>query len=187
MSRSPGLRALATLLLGTVAVGLACCGKGAGSAAAPAPSSASGPALVTSAQPAPAVQIASRDATVIARALAAHGLAEAQVVEATRSAGVLTLRVRFQRAQGAGSVETIYGSPGKDDIYVIGGANKLFPLTDAEGKPLVTPDLFLRLNADMPVAGTWFGKFPAPPPEVKTVSLVLPNVEPLDSIPLSDR
>jgi len=127
---------------------------------------------------------------VVGRALAANGRAEAQVVEASRANGVLTLRVRFQRAQGASGQESVYyGAPAnwKDDIYVTAGDKKYFLLADTEGYPLASDDLTLQLNDDMPVAATWFGKFPAPGPEIQAISLVLPQVEPLDNIPLSGR
>ena len=45
----------------------------------------------------------------------------------------------------------------------------------------------MDIEEDTPLAATWWGKFPAPPPEVTAVSLVLPNVEPIDAIPLRDR
>lgn len=147
-------------------------------------------AEIRSEAPRPGGQIETRNAAVVGRALAANGRAEAQVVEASRANGVLTLRVRFQRAPGADGHDPVYyGSPAswKDNIYVTAGDKKYFLLADTEGDPLASDDLTLRLDEDIPVAATWFGKFPAPGPEIGAISLVLPEVEPLDNIPVSDR
>ena len=58
---------------------------------------------------------------------------------------------------------------------------------DADGMPLTPPDMMVKVTKDAPLAGTWWGKFPAPPAEIKTVSLTLPEVEAIENIPLSDR
>lgn len=174
------------LALAAATLALAACGepRPAAEKAAAAPETGGMTSVFKSGPP----EVAAPAASVLTRAMAANGKAEAQVVEATRQAGVLTLRVRFQRTAGANSWETVYGSNmDRDAVYVIAGANKLFPLTDAEEKPLITPDFTLRLGSDYPVAGVWFGKFPAPPADVRSVSLVLPKTEPLDNIPISDR
>jgi hypothetical protein len=37
------------------------------------------------------------------------------------------------------------------------------------------------------MAGSWQGKFPAPPKEIKEVSLTIPGVETFDAIKITDR
>lgn len=181
-----GTRSAILAILGS-ALALSACGRNDDQAAKGA--DPAGPLAPSApAPPRPQGQIATLGGEVVARSLAKNGLAEAQVVEASRANGVLTMRVRFQRAQGTRGTETIYGYSGPgDDVYVIAADKKYFLLADTEGARLASKELYLKLNENTPVAATWFGKFPAPGPEVRAVSLVLPNVEPLDNIPLTDR
>ncbi len=127
-------------------------------------------------------------AEVLARGLIEDGRAEAQVVEAARSGGVLTVRVRFVRQAAAQEgIKTLYsGDPG-EDAYLVAGDKKYFLLTDTEGHALASDGLMLDIDENRPLAGTWWGKFPAPPPEVTTVSVILPGVESIDAVPLADR
>ena len=171
-------------------LGLAACGdKAAESGGAP------GPVAAATTQEAKAqaqdVRAAAQE-SVIARGMTSHGTAEAQVVEAVRQNGILTLKIRFGpvRTPGGGTdFHTLYSNPKKaqEQIAVVAGDRKYFLLTDADGMPLTPPDMMVKVTKDAPLAGTWWGKFPAPPAEIKTVSLTLPEVEAIENIPLSDR
>lgn len=174
------------LLVAVATAALSACGQSQppADASVPAASAPGAPSIFKTGAP----ETAAAGGTVLTRGMAANGKAEAQVMEATRQAGVLTVRVRFARTAGTNNWETMYGpNVDRDAVYVVAGANKLFPLTDAEERPLITPDFQLKLGTEYPMAGVWFGKFPAPPAEVKAVSLVLPKTEPLDNIPITDR
>jgi hypothetical protein len=183
---SPSLTAWASLA--TLSVLLAACG-GKGEAAKQSPGAVA-PAETRTAE---AQDLrAAKQETIIARGLTSHGTAEAQVVEAVRQGGVLTVKVRFGpvRTPGGGSdYHTIYGNPktAQEEIAVVAGDRKYFLLTDADGMPLTPPDLTVRVARDTPLAGTWWGKFPAPPAEIKTISLTMPEVEAIENIPQSDR
>ena len=172
------------------ALGLAACGdKAAEGGGAPGPvAAATTPEAKAQAQD---VRAAAQE-SVIARGMTSHGTAEAQVVEAVRQNGILTLKIRFGpvRTPGGGTdFHTLYSNPKKaqEQIAVVAGDRKYFLLTDADGKPLTPPDMMVKVTKDAPLAGTWWGKFPAPPAEIKTVSLTLPEVEAIENIPLSDR
>lgn len=170
-------------------LGLAACGDSAApGGGAPGPVAAATPEAKAQAQD---VQAAAKE-SVIARGMTSHGTAEAQVVEAVRQNGILTVKIRFGpvRTPGGGSdFHTLYGNPKKaqEEIAVVAGDRKYFLLTDADGMPLTPPDMMVKVTKDAPLAGTWWGKFPAPPAEIKTVSLTLPEVEAIENIPLSDR
>jgi len=172
------------LLLGASAAGLAACDGGeeaASSGAGAPPASAASPAIEI--DRGEKREQAAAEGRVLGTGLIQDGRAEAQVVEASRAGGILTVRVRFQRVAAATEGnKTIYGS--YDDIrptiYVVAGDKKYFLLTDTEGKPLTPEDLSLEIYESRPLAGAWWGKFPAPPPEVTRISLVLPEMEPID-------
>ncbi|CAN7606771.1 hypothetical protein LJR219_004626 [Phenylobacterium sp. LjRoot219] len=171
------------------ALGLAGCGEKPAQGGAPGPVAAAPTALDT----AQARDVrAAQTETVIARGMTSHGTAEAQVVEAVRQNGILTVKIRFGPVRapgGATDFHTLYPNPKKaqQEIAVVAGDRKYFLLTDADGMPLTPPDMMVKVTQDAPLAGTWWGKFPAPPAEIKTISLTLPEVEAIENIPLSDR
>lgn len=118
------------------------------------------------------------------------GEVEAQVTEATRKGGILTVKVRFAVAEGASFPTNtwLYSNPdaGYKEAYVVAGDKKYFVLKDAEGAPLMPPGLMLNGRKDRGAVGIWWGKFPAPPAEVRDFSLALPQTSPLDEIPIRD-
>ncbi len=126
----------------------------------------------------------------LATGLTDSGSAEGQVVEAVRSGDILSIKVRFKPIV-AGKTEMIYPQISKDDyensFYVIAGNKKHLLLKDSNDKPLTNPKLMIRTAKDAPIAGSWQGKFPAPPKEIKEVSLTIPGVETFDAIKITDR
>lgn len=126
----------------------------------------------------------------LATGLTDSGSAEGQVIEAVRSGDLLSIKIRFKPIV-AGKTEMVYSqiSPRdyEDSFYVIAGNKKHLLLKDSNDKPLTNPKLLLRTAKDAPIAGSWQGKFPAPPKEVKEVSLTIPGVETFDAIKITDR
>lgn len=183
-SRSQALLAV----LATAA--LTACGPSDGEEGAAAPAeggAAQGPAAIE-VQTSESRPQSAAPAAVLARGLIDDGRAEAQVVEAARSGGVLTVRTRFVRqAAAAEGYKTLYNNNPAEIAYVVAGDKKYFLLTDTEGKALAPSSLQLDIDEDRPLAATWWGKFPAPPPEVTTVSLILPGVEAIDGIALKGQ
>lgn len=109
----------------------------------------------------------------------------AEIIEATRKEGVLTVKVRF-RNTGSESVykgfETHHG--GYSLFYVTAGNQKFFILKDSEGEPLAPK--YLNVSLDPGQAMTWWGKFPAPPPSEATIDLVMPDMPPFEDVPVRD-
>ena len=60
-------------------------------------------------------------------------------------------------------------------------------MKDSNDVPLTNPKVLIRTSSDAPIAGSWQGKFPAPPKEIKEVSLTIPGVETFDAIQITDR
>jgi hypothetical protein len=118
------------------------------------------------------------------------GVAEAQVVEAVRHGDILTIKMRF-RPLVAGKLERLYDSISKSDyensFYVLAGNKKHLLLTDSNDQPLTNPYLVIKTAKDSPTAGSWHGRFPAPPKDITEVSLTIPGVETLDAIRITDR
>jgi hypothetical protein len=118
------------------------------------------------------------------------GAAEAQVVEAVRTGNILTIKLRFKPLV-ASKLERIYDSISKDayqnSFYVLASNKKYLLLTDSNDVPLTNPFLVIKANKDSPIAGSWHGRFPAPPKDVTEVSLTIPGVETLDAIKITDR
>ena len=118
------------------------------------------------------------------------GAAEAQVVEAVRTGNILTIKLRFKPLV-ASKLERIYDSISKDayqnSFYVLASNKKYLLLTDSNDVPLTNPYLVIKANKDFPIAGSWHGRFPAPPKDVTEVSLTIPGVETLDAIKITDR
>ncbi|WP_262390026.1 hypothetical protein [Burkholderia arboris] len=145
-----------------------------------------GLAGVTSAQ----AQAAAPAGTPLAAGVTSSGAAEAQVIEAVRDGDILTIKVRFKPLVDH-KTETLYGSISKSDyeksFYVLAGNKKHLLLTDSHNQPLTSPSVVLSVSKDSPIAGTWYGKFPAPPKNIAKVSLTIPNVETLDGIKITDR
>lgn len=129
-------------------------------------------------------------AAPLATGLTDGGAAEAQVVEAVRTGDILTIKLRF-KPLATNKVERIYDSISKDayenSFYVLAGNKKYLLLTDSNDMPLTNPYLVIRASKDSPIAGSWHGRFPAPPKDVTEVSLTIPSIETLDAIKITDR
>jgi len=110
----------------------------------------------------------------------------AELTEATRKDGVLTVKIRF-RNTGTDplhhSFETGHGA--YERFYVTAGTQKYFVLKDTEGEPLAPK--YLDVNLDPGATSTWWAKFPAPPASETTIDLVIPDTPPFEDIPIADR
>lgn len=110
----------------------------------------------------------------------------AELIEATRKEGVLTVKVRFRNT---GSERAYHGfETGHGDyslFYVTAGDQKYFVLKDTEGAPLAPK--YLSPNLDPGQAMTWWAKFPAPPASETTFDLVIPDMPPYEDVAIADR
>ncbi|MCY1509704.1 hypothetical protein D9M68_440570 [compost metagenome] len=126
----------------------------------------------------------------LATGMVDSGTAEGQVIEAVRNGDILSIKMRFKPIVSSKS-EMVYSAITQNDyensFYVVAGNKKYLLLKDSNDKPLTNPKLLIRTSKDSPIAGTWHGKFPAPPKEITEVSLTIPGVETLDAIKITDR
>ena len=108
----------------------------------------------------------------------------AELIQCKRKKGVLTVKVRLKNTSSK-SVKT-WWSDVKKTVYLMDEANqkKYFLLKDANGECIcnaagdhISPNMS-RIS--------WF-KFPAPPPEVEEISIVLPLSVPFEDVPIKDK
>lgn len=110
----------------------------------------------------------------------------AELTEATRKNGVLTVKIRFRNTATDDvnhNFETRHG--GYELFYVTAGTQKYFVLKDTEGEPLAPKYLEVHLNPG--ATSTWWAKFPAPPASETTIDLVIPDTPPFEDVPITDR
>jgi len=118
-----------------------------------------------------------------------------KVMSVVRKGNVLT--VKFAAVNEGNSQQKVaFGFVGRDVCYVLDeeSGTKYYVLTDKEGHPLAPGNEFLdsskrglaRKVEPGKSVRVWM-KFPAPPPEVKTISLFLNETDPIEDVPISER
>jgi hypothetical protein len=114
----------------------------------------------------------------------------AEPTECVRKDGVLSIKLRLRNTGSAVQRVEIISSRNYETYYLSAANKKYFILKDSDGTYLTpTADGFGGLAADIGGGGqyTWWAKFPAPPAEVKAVTLYTPIAPPLEDIPLTDK
>jgi hypothetical protein len=131
---------------------------------------------------APAGSLATQDTNVA-------GVA-ADFTECRRKEGVLNVKVRFRNTSAAEAHIYVINGRNYPAFYVTAANKKYFILTDSDGSYL-TPatDGTGTLSVSLPVGGqyTWWAKFPAPPADVKKVTLMTPHAPPFEDVPVTDQ
>jgi hypothetical protein len=114
----------------------------------------------------------------------------AEATECARKDGVLSIKVRLRNTGSAEQHFDIIWGHNYESYYVSAASKKYFILKDSEGTYLAPKaDMFGRLSVLVGPGDqyTWWAKFPAPPAEVKTVTLYTPIAAPLEDIPITDK
>ncbi len=109
----------------------------------------------------------------------------ADIIEAKRSDGVLSVKLRLKNAgTKEGSVKFTYDRP-IDEFYVQAEGKKYFVLRDTEKVPLANATAYTGV---MPGATyTWWAKYPAPAANVKKFNFYWPLGAPFDDVPITDK
>lgn len=113
----------------------------------------------------------------------------AEILECKRKEGVLTVKVRFRNNSGEQQAVKMFARPKYEPFYVIAESKKYLVLKDSEDVALAPPmNGWGNVEFTLEAGSThlWWGKFPAPPAEVKTLSFVMPQVLPFDDVPIAD-
>jgi hypothetical protein len=112
----------------------------------------------------------------------------ADLIEAKRSDGVLSVKVRLKNTGAkAETVRITYGHK-IDEFYVQAESKKYFVLRDTEKVPLAAGgDEQLYTGLAPGASFTWWAKYPAPPANVKKFNFYWPLGAPFDDVPITDK
>jgi hypothetical protein len=117
-----------------------------------------------------------------------HAGIAADLIEAKRSDGVLSIKVRLKNT--GTKLERVHINFGHrpDQFYVQAEGKKYFVLRDTEKVPV---GVFENAGLIAPIAPgasfTWWAKYPAPPANVKKFSFNWPLGAPFDDVPITDK
>jgi hypothetical protein len=117
-----------------------------------------------------------------------------ELIQCRRSAGVLSVKIRFHNTTGAGMGFYALGPNTSYDKYYLAAANKkYFILKDTDGTYLAP-----GANWDCGASGVceklgpgqgiiWWAKFPAPSADVTKLDLFTPVTPPFEDVPIADN
>ena len=118
-----------------------------------------------------------------------------QVMSLTRKGSILT--VKFVAVNDGDEAQQVaFGFTGNEVCYAVDeeSGTKYYVLTDKEGNPVASakdwmPNSTAGLRREVEPGKTLRGwmKYPAPPPEVTTISLVLNETDPIENVAITDQ
>jgi len=114
----------------------------------------------------------------------------AEVTEARRSEGVLSLKIRLKNTGTKAERIQIYKDRNSAAFYAQAESKKYFMLTDTEEVPLTAAwdgMGYLQPQVAPGASYTWWAKYPAPPASVKKFSFYWPLGAPFDDLPITDK
>jgi hypothetical protein len=138
--------------------------------------------------------------TVVAGATPASGVIQSQdtnktgvvadLIECKRTNGVLSVRIRLRNTSNGDVEVPLVRNAVYDTWYVTGAGKKYFVLTDSDKTALASGGgaaSSFSSNIEKGGAFMWWAKYPAPPAEVKSVTIYTPITGPFDDVPISDQ
>ncbi len=115
----------------------------------------------------------------------------ADLIEAKRSDGVLSIKIRLKNTgTQAASVQFYNFTTLKIAAYYVQAeSKKYFVLRDTEKVPLATGENNEHFGAPLAPGATftWWAKYPAPPANVKKFNFYWPLGAPFDDVPIIDK
>jgi len=108
----------------------------------------------------------------------------AEIIQCRRKRGILTVQVRARNTSS--KRVRVFWHDVKKDVYLMDETNqkKYFVLKDATGDYIWSGSPG-DINPDTTKI-SWF-KFPAPPADVKEITVVLPKCAPFEDVPIQDK
>ena len=124
------------------------------------------------------------------RELDAEGIV-AEVIESVRKDDVLTVRVRLRNTgDKSQKVLLVRGGQSYDAAYLSAKDTKYTLIKDTSQRVVATPadgGGWVEPNIKPKGSWNWWGKFPAPPPDVKSYTLYLKVGPPIEDVPIIDK
>jgi hypothetical protein len=116
-----------------------------------------------------------------------------EITQCKRQGNMLSIRLRLRNAgtEDVTDWDFMDNNVYIDQFYVLVANKKYLVLRDTNKVPLATPgtrDGGWRLRIDIPKGSsyTWYGKYPAPPPDVKMISFYTSYTPPFEDVPVSE-
>lgn len=143
---------------------------------------------------APAVPAQAAPAEPLASAPTNWDGVEISLMALERKGNVLTVKWAVTNGDERSSVR--FGLTSKATSYLVDEENgtKYYVLTDQDGNALASEHAYIDGNtwgiSDTLEAGAtarYWAKFPAPPPEVKTLTVMFDQTEPFEEVPITDK
>jgi hypothetical protein len=113
----------------------------------------------------------------------------AEIIECKRKDNVLSIRMRFHNTSDAPVKFRAIAETNYDKYYVTAANKKYLVLRDTDKTPLaVAVNDGSSVSISLPKNGsyTWWAKYPAPPPEQKSITYYTPLTPPFEDVPISD-
>lgn len=113
----------------------------------------------------------------------------AEVVEAVRRDGVLSLKLRFRNSGAKAVAVRLVNGGNVGAHYVVAGSTKMMVLKDSKNTalmPALNPIGDLHPSVRSGESYLFWAKFPAPPAEAKKASYYSPIMPPIEDIPITE-
>ena len=114
----------------------------------------------------------------------------AEISEAVRKEGVLTVKMRLRNTgSAAAKVQITADWNDIDKWYAVAGSTKFLPLKDSDKVPLmVQVNNYGALNPEIKPGGSFlfWAKYPAPPADARKFTFYNPLTPPIEDVPISD-
>jgi hypothetical protein len=113
----------------------------------------------------------------------------AEITQCRRKEGVLTIRMKLHNTTNQQVSVSVISGRNYDDFYVTAKNKKYFVLRDTE-KDALTPsagslgDLSVTLKQGS--SWTWWAQYPAPPPDVTSITFFTPLTAPFEDLRVTD-
>lgn len=114
----------------------------------------------------------------------------AEISEAVRKEGVLTVKMRLRNTGSAATkVQVSHDWSDADKYYAVAGSTKFLILKDSKNIPLmVQTNNYGALIAEIKPGGSFlfWAKYPAPPADARKFTFYNPLTPPIEDVPISD-
>jgi hypothetical protein len=114
----------------------------------------------------------------------------AEITEAVRKEGVLTVKMRLRNTGAAATTVTLTKEfRDADGYYAVAGSTKFLVLKDSKKFPLMVQlDNYGGLHPEIKPGGSFlfWAKYPAPPADARKFTFYSPIMPPVEDVPITD-